>query len=131
MRRAADTAVPFRQWNTAERLRFLNALPREMPADRMSALDLAFGLSGYRNNEVLFAWLKLAINNRYQPAVPSVERFLTGMGRPQVRRALYEALLAEGRLGASRSPERIYARARPTYHPVTSGTVDKMMGAKS
>jgi aminopeptidase N len=124
------TAVPFGKWNTAERLRFINALPREMPADRLSALDLAFGLSGIRNDEVLFAWLKLAINNRYQPAVPAVERFLTGMGRRKFAAPLYEALLAEEDWGRPIA-QRIYARARPTYHPVTSGTVDKMMGAKS
>jgi aminopeptidase N len=126
----ATTAVPFARWNTAERLRFLNALPREMPAERLSALDLAFGLSGIRNNEVLFAWLKLAVNNRYQPAVPAVERFLTGMGRRKFAAPLYEALLAEGEWGRPIA-ERIYARAKPTYHPVTSGTVDKMMAAKS
>jgi aminopeptidase N len=124
------TSVPFKGWNSAERLRFLNALPREMPADRLSALDLSFGLSGIRNNEVLFAWLKLAINNRYQPAVPAVERFLTGMGRRKFAAPLYEALLAEAEWGRPIA-ERIYARARPTYHPVTSGTVDKMMAAKS
>jgi hypothetical protein len=124
------TAVPFRDWNTAERLRFLNALPREIPAERLSALDLAFGLSGTRNNEVLFAWLKLAIDNRYQPAIPAVERFLTGMGRRKFVAPLFEALVAEGEWGRPIA-ERIYARARPTYHPVTSGTVDKMMKPKA
>jgi hypothetical protein len=124
------TAVPFAKWNTAERLRFLNSLPRELPQPRLSALDLAFGLSGIRNNEVLFAWLKLAIANRYQPAVPAAERFLTGMGRRKFVAPLFEALVAEGDWGKPIA-QRIYARARPTYHPVTSGTVDKLMAEKS
>jgi aminopeptidase N len=124
------TAVPFAKWNTAERLRFLNSLHRELAPDRLSALDLAFGLSGIRNNEVLFAWLKLAIANRYQPAVPAVERFLTGMGRRKFAAPLYEALLAEAEWGKPIA-QRIYAKARPTYHPVTSGTVDKMISGKS
>ena len=34
------------------------------------------GLNEAGNNEVLFAWLELAVANRYDPAVPALERFL-------------------------------------------------------
>jgi hypothetical protein len=71
----AASALPFARWSTAERIRFLNGLPRALPRPRIEELDRAFRLSEVRNSEVLFAWLKLAIANRYDPAVPALERF--------------------------------------------------------
>ncbi len=120
-------ALPFAGWNTAERLRFLNALPRTLPKQRLAQLDRSFGLSGIGNSEVLFAWLKLAIANRYEPAIPAAERFLTSMGRRKFVAPLFEALAAQGEWGRPIAT-RIYARARPTYHSVTSTTVDKTLG---
>jgi aminopeptidase N len=121
-------ALPFAGWSTAERIRFLNGLPRALPRTRLEALDRAFRLSESNNAEVLFAWLKLAIANRYDPAVPAAERFLTSMGRRKFVAPLFEALLAQGSWGRPIA-QRIYARARPTYHAVTRGTVDTAMRA--
>jgi len=122
----AVTAVPFQGWSTSQRLRFLNSLPRELPAARLAELDRAFGLSNVRNSEVLFAWLQLALANRYEPAVPAAERFLTSMGRRKFVEPLFKTLLAEGDWGRQIA-ERIYAKARPTYHAVTIGSVDALM----
>jgi aminopeptidase N len=119
-------SVPFATWSTSERLRFLNSLPRNQPRPRLAELDRAFGLSAIRNSEVLFAWLKLALANRYDPAVPAADRFLTSQGRRKFVQPLFETLLAQHGWGRPIA-ERIYARARPTYHPLTSGTVDKLM----
>lgn len=121
-------AIPYSGWNTAERIRFLNALPRRLPAARLAALDQAFGLSRSGNSEVLFAWLKLAIANRFDPAVPAAERFLTTMGRRKFVLPLFDALIAEGDWGRPVA-QRIYARARPGYHAVTRGSVDSSMRA--
>ena len=118
--------VPYAQWNTAERLRFLNALPRKLPPERLAELDRSFRLSESGNNEVLFAWLQLALANRYEPAVPAVERFLTTMGRRKFVAPLFESLLTQGDWGRPIA-SRVYAKARPTYHSVTSGTVDKRL----
>jgi hypothetical protein len=128
--KAAPETIGFDTWGTSERVRFLNALPRKLPAERLAALDRAFTLSETRNSEVLFVWLRLAIANRYDAAVPAIERFLTGMGRRKFVAPLYADLVAQGAWGRPIA-ERIYAKARPTYHKVTSGTVDKTMkGAK-
>ena len=124
----AVAAVPFANWSTSERLRFLNALPRKLPKERLAELDRSFGLSNSTNSEVLFAWLKLAIENRYDPAVPALDRFLTSMGRRKFVAPLFEALFAQREWGRPIAT-RIYAKARPTYHSVTSGTVDKALAA--
>jgi hypothetical protein len=124
----AAAAVPYQGWTTAERLRFVNGLPRELPLQRLSELDQAFSLTGSRNNEVLFAWLKLALGNRYEPAVPATETFLLGMGRRKFVTPLFETLLGEGEWGRPIA-QRIWARARPTYHAVTGGSVEKLFAS--
>jgi aminopeptidase N len=121
---AAD--LPYANWTTAERLRFVNGLPRTMPQPRLAELDRALGLSATGNDEILFAWLKLALTNRYQPAVPVAERFLLAQGRARFVVPLFEALSAQGEWGRPIA-QRIYARARPGYHSVTQGRVDRVL----
>ena len=48
----------------------------ELDKPRLDALQSAFGLNGATNMEVRFAWLDLAVANRYDPALPSLEQFL-------------------------------------------------------
>jgi leukotriene-A4 hydrolase len=120
------SAVPYAGWTTAQRLRFLNGLPRQLPQPRLAELDQALRLSQSGNAETLFAWLQLALGNRYEPAVPTAERFLLAMGRRKFVAPLFETLVAQGEWGRPIA-ERIYARARPSYHSVTTGTVDETL----
>jgi hypothetical protein len=122
----AAAAIPYREWTTAERLRFLNGLPREMTRERLAALDSAFGLTASGNAETLFAWLQLALANRYEPAVPAVERFLAEQGRRKFVLPLFQTLIGEGEWGRPIA-ERVYARTRPLYHSVTTGSVDRAL----
>ncbi len=112
-------------WTTAERLRFLNNLPRELPKARLDALERSFNLNDIGNSEVRFAWLELAIANRYDPAVPSVEQFVTSQGRRKFVRPLITAL-AEDRLWGRPIAARLYAKARPLYHPITTRDLDEL-----
>jgi aminopeptidase N len=120
-------AVPYAGWTTAERLRFLNGLPRTLPQSRLAELDRALSLTQSSNAETLFAWLQLALANRYEPAVPAAERFLLSMGRRKFVAPLFATLMGQGEWGRPIAT-RIYAAARPGYHAVTTGTVDKRMG---
>ena len=121
----APDATSWRRWNTDERLRFLNRLPRKLPAPRLAELDAAFGLSGTGNNEVLFAWLELAVANRFDPAVPALERFLVGNGRRKFVRPLIKAL-AEDRQWGRPIAARVYRQARPLYHPLVTRELDEL-----
>jgi len=122
----AAPAQLWARWTTAERLRFLNGLPRELPQPRLAELDRSLQLTGSRNAEVLFAWLQLALANRYQPAVPAAERFLLSMGRAKFVTPLFKTLWAEDEWGRSIA-RPLWERARPTYHSVTSGRVEEIM----
>jgi hypothetical protein len=113
------------KWDTEERLRFLNRLPRKLPVPRLDALQAAFGLNRATNMEVRFAWLDLAVGNRYQPALPSLEQFLTAQGRGKFVKPLITALAKDSQWGRPIA-KRIYTQARPLYHPLVTRDLDKL-----
>jgi hypothetical protein len=124
---SAGGPVPgaFSGWTTAEKLRFLNGLPRTLAKSRLDQLDRQLRLGEAGNDEVLFAWLDLAVANRYDPAVPALERFLTAQGRRKFVRPLIESLAKDRQWGRPIA-QRIYAEARPLYHPITVRDLDEL-----
>ena len=112
-------------WTTDERLRFLTRIDREQPADRLAALDRDFNLSRSGNSEIRFAFLDLAVKNRFDPAVPALEEFLTVQGRRKFVRPLIKALAEDQQWGRPIAA-RIYAKTRAFYHPVTTRDLDKL-----
>ncbi len=124
---AGGSPVPagFNDWTTAEKLRLINSLPRKLPAEQLDRLNAELRLNEAGNNEVLFAWLDLAVANRYDAAVPALERFLMAQGRRKFVRPLITAL-AEDRQWGRPIAIRIYAKARPAYHAVTREDLDKL-----
>jgi aminopeptidase N len=119
------TASPSEGWSTQEWQHFLSSLPATLGTSRLAELDKQFGFTSTGNSEILFAWLRIAIRNHYEPSIPALERFLTTQGRRKFVKPLFEDLLKTdwGRPVA----ERIYGKARPMYHPVTSRSVDEVM----
>ncbi|MGQ0532743.1 MAG: leukotriene A4 hydrolase C-terminal domain-containing protein, partial [Caulobacteraceae bacterium] len=122
----AINAEQWQGWGTYERQRFLQTLPRDLSTAQLDALENALGLNETGNSEVLFNWLELVVANRYQPGVPALEHFLTSQGRGKFVRPLYRALMAEEEWGQTLA-RRIYAQARPGYHNLVSGAVDRIM----
>ena len=121
----APNAMSWAGWTTDERLRFLNKLPRKLAKPRLDALERGFGLNAIRNSEVRFAWLDLAVANRYDPAISSLEQFLTTQGRRKFVRPLIKALAADTVWGRPIAA-RIYARGRPLYHPMVTSELDQL-----
>ena len=125
----APTGDDWPRWTTDERLRFLTRLPRTLPAARLMALDRSLGLNATANSELRFAWLSLAVANRYDPAQPSLEQFLLAQGRGKFVRPLFEALAADAVWG-KQIGTALYPRARPLYHPVVTRDLDPLFGQK-
>lgn len=117
------SAIPWAAWGTFERQRFLQTLPRELTPARLAELEGALNLNATGNAEVLFDWLSLAITNRAEASMPVVEDFLTRQGRGKFVRPLYRALMEQGGWGQAHA-RRIYALARPGYHPIVQTAVD-------
>ena len=122
-----DTAI-WGRWTTDERLRFLTRIDRKQPAGRLEALGRGFGLARAGNNELRFAFLDLAVANRLDPAVPALEDFLMTQGRRKFVRPLLTALAEDPQWGRPIAL-RVYPKARPLYHPVTTRDIDKLLGA--
>jgi leukotriene-A4 hydrolase len=116
-------------WSTQQWLHFLKSLPADLGRERMAELDQAFKLTGTGNSEIIFQWLLMAIQNRYEAAYPRLEEFLTSIGRRKFIKPLYEELVKtpEGRERAL----NIYRRARPTYHPIAVTSIDAVVKWKS
>ena len=126
---AAVASIDASHWSTQEWLRFLNGLPRQQSAARLAELDTGYGLSASPNAYIRSAWLELAIANRYDPAVASLDQYLNSVGRMLLVVPLYKDLMAQGDWGAPIA-KRIYAKARATYHPVAAARIDTLLGAK-
>ena len=104
---------------------FCSACRRRSRPRKLAALDKAFGFTGSGNSEILAAWLQIAIRNRYEPAFPAVDHFLTSQGRRKYLRPIYPEL-AKTDWGMTMARD-IYKRARPTYHSVSSGAIDQIV----
>ena len=112
-------------WTTQEWLHFLGAASADLNAERMAALDEAFGLTGSGNAEIAHQWLLAAIRAGYRRADDRLERYLTGIGRRKLIAPLYEALAATP--GGRDRALAIYRRARPGYHPIAVDAVDAIL----
>jgi leukotriene-A4 hydrolase len=98
-----------------------------MTNQQLADLEKTLNLAHEGNSELVFAWLQIAVAHRYQPAVPTLEHFLTSQGRRKFVLPLFTSLWKEGDWGRPLAT-RIYAQARPGYHPVTTGSVDALIG---
>ncbi len=125
---APVSSIDAKTWSTQEWLRFLNGLPRQQGAARIAELDKGFGLSASPNAYIRSAWLELAIANRYDPAVASLDEYLNSVGRMLLVVPLYKDLKAQGDWGMPIA-RRIYAKARSTYHPVAAAKIDALLGS--
>ncbi len=113
-------------WSTQEWIRFLDGLPRRQEAARLAELDRQLHLSASPNAYVRSHWLVLAAENRYDPAVASMQEYLPRIGRGLLIFPVYRALKAQGDWGLPIA-RRIYVTARPNYHPTVAATLDKLL----
>jgi len=126
-RRAADLDTA--GWSPHQWIHLLRALPREGAPTLLADVDETFGFTGTSNDEILAAWLTCAVESGHVFEASAVDAaladFLTRQGRVKFLRPLYTALARTER-GAARARE-VYATARPGYHPVATGVVDRIL----
>ncbi|HET9196618.1 MAG TPA: M1 family metallopeptidase [Vicinamibacterales bacterium] len=125
----AATIKSASSWSTQEWQHFVGSLPDKLTPAQLADLDRTFRLSDRRNAEVLFAWLRVAIRNRYEPAMPALERFLTSQGRRKFLKPLYEDLMKTD--WGKEDARRIYGRARPLYHAMSTNTLDPIVSGSA
>ena len=118
--------IPTASWTVHEWLKFLNDLPSDMKAARMAELDGAFNLTQSKNNEIAHIWLLQALRHDYYDAVQKrLRNYIISIGRRKLIVPLY-AELAKTKKGMVIARD-IYKTARPGYHPLAQGTIDKVL----
>ncbi len=110
-------------WTAHEWLYFISALPAELPAEQMAALDARFQLSTSQNAEIASAWYLKAIPQNYQPAFEPLDAFLMRVGRGKFIYPLYKSLIDNGHREMAQA---VYARARGGYHPIAQRRIDEI-----
>ncbi|KAJ2311409.1 Leucyl aminopeptidase yscIV [Coemansia sp. RSA 2611] len=112
-------------FSTMQRVIFLSRLADNAPlqADTLRAVDRTYQLTGYRNCEVRFGWLALALKSNYMAVVDAVIDMLSTQGRMKFTRPLYRLLHAcpDGRELAVKT----FLRLRDFYHPICARMVEK------
>lgn len=112
-------------WTSHEWLRFLEKMPATLSPEQMAELDAAFAFTGTANAEIAQRWYPLTVRSGYLQARPSIEAFLTKIGRRKLIMPIYDEL--------AKTPEgrefglQVFEKARPGYHPITVGSVEKAL----
>ena len=112
-------------WVTQQWLRFLGGVAGADQA-KLAELDAAFAFTRSGNNEILCAWLVLAIAGDYHAVDRRCELFLMTVGRRKYLKPIYEAM--RKRPDGTQKALAIYQKARARYHAVSQRTLDAMLG---
>ena len=118
--------LPAKHWVTYEWLRFLNALPEKPSIAQMKALDKAWKLTQTGNAEIAFRWYVATVRAGYLDARPAIAAFIERIGRRKLVVPIYAELAKSEDVKAF--AKNVYSKARPGYHPLTQGSVDKVLG---
>ena len=115
-------------WRTLEWVVFIRALPVDISLDRLQRLDDRHRLTASMNAELSMYWLPLLVRADDRRAAPTVEAFLSRVGRHRMIRPLYEAMVAKGEPWRALA-KQTYERAKPLYHPIVRDTLRKIVGS--
>jgi hypothetical protein len=100
-------------------------MPGALSAAQLGDLDQALGLNYTRNARIERSWLELVIRNNYQPGYARLEEYLTSIGRRLLIESLYTDLMKTP--SGADFAKRVYAKARPGYHPETAAAIDAIV----
>jgi leukotriene-A4 hydrolase len=112
-------------WSTQEWVHFIEALPPTLRVDQLAQLDAAYHFTGTPNGEIAQRWYPLAVRSGYTAANDGIAAFLEKVGRRKLIVPTYTELVkTEPGLALAKT---IFDKAKPGYHPITTGTVQKLI----
>ncbi len=112
-------------WVTQQWLYFLDNMPGTLSTKQLADLDQAYALTHSKNALLERGWLELVIRNNYQPGFARLEEYLKSIGRRLLIEPLYTDLMKTP--SGAEFAKRVYAKARPGYHPDTVKAVDAIV----
>jgi len=113
------------EWATQQWVHFLSGMGATLKPEQLKQLDDAYHFTGTPNGEIAMRWYPLAIRSGYKEAWPAAGEFIQRVGRRKLILPVYAELVKtpEGLAFA----QEIFAKAKPGYHPITTGTVEEML----
>jgi leukotriene-A4 hydrolase len=118
-----------RAWVAQQWMYFLDDMPALLTTAQIAELDQTFGFARGANAEIVQRWLLLAIRHQYQPGFARLEEYLKTIGRRQLIAPLYREMMKTP-AGATQA-RRVYALARPHYHPSAVAAIDAIVNPPS
>lgn len=114
-------------WTTQEWVHFLEGMPDTLRVDQLKQLDDAYKFTGTRNGEIAQRWYPLTVRSGYLAARPAIAEFLQRIGRRKLIMPTYGELVktTDGLAFA----QDVFAKAKPGYHPITTGSVESTIAA--
>lgn len=117
-----------KSWTTHEWLHFIRAIDSTWTVEDFEQADKAFDFTHSTNSEIAAAWFEQSIRAEYKAVYPSLEAFLIKVGRRKFLTPLYRAMLETGKKSTAL---KIYQKARPNYHFVSTNTMDELLDYKN
>jgi len=110
-------------WSTQEWVHFIEGMPETLEQEQLAALDAAYAFTGTSNGEIAQRWYPLAVRSGYTEANDAIAAFLQEIGRRKLIMPTYAELVKtpEGLALA----KQVFEQARPGYHPITTGSVER------
>jgi hypothetical protein len=113
-------------WATMEWVVFLRALPKDIAAEKLDALDAAFHLTTTKNSEIAMHWLPLLVTADDRKGSAAIEMFLETVGRRRMVMPLYEAMHDKNGWWLDFA-KHVFDKAKPIYHPITRESVAQLL----
>lgn len=125
---APASSIDPASWTPQAWRHFLGTVLAAAPSPAVIAeLDAAFSLSRSDNPEVLLPWLRLEVHCENDAATWRIAGFVAGNGRMKYLRPIYADLL--GTAWGKPIARQAYAAARPRYHAIVQGALDRLFAA--
>lgn len=117
------------EWGTQEWVHFIDGMGKTLPVDKLAALDQAYKFTGTANGEIAMRWYPLAIRSGYLEANEAAGAFIERVGRRKLILPIYAELVKtpEGLAFAKAA----FEKAKPSYHPITTASVQDMLDKAS
>jgi aminopeptidase N len=110
------------KWTTQEWVHFIEGMPEKLSPEQLAALDAAYHFTGTPNGEIAQRWYPLAVRSGYTQANEAISAFLQRVGRRKLIMPTYKELVKS--TAGMQLAEQTFAKARPGYHPITTGSVE-------
>ena len=116
-------------WITQQWVHFIEGMGDKLTVEQVKQLDDAYHFTGTANGEIAMRWYPLTIRSGYVDARPEIAKFIERVGRRKLILPIYEELVKtpDGLAFA----QETFARAKPGYHPITTGSVEAVLAKAS